>query len=95
MAHMIPNQFTAYQLNDQEQLEGACLTITQKQLIQNRLSDAATKQLNLDYDPAEPLLFVQAEAYNTGQIEAYQFLLDSSAAAEEVLNPVPPQPTTN
>jgi hypothetical protein len=87
MATVIPNEFTSYQLNAQEELEGALLTITQKQVIQNALSASATEKVYLDYDPANPQDFVQQEAYKQGMIAAYRFLLDASDAAEEVLNP--------
>jgi len=90
MATIIPNAFTSYSLNDQEQLEGACLTVTQKQVIQNHLSNTATEMINIEYDPEHPMRYTQQEAYKRGQLETYQFLLDSAKAAEDALNPVPP-----
>lgn len=85
MATHIPNMFTSFKLNEQEQLEGALLTVTQKQLIQNYLADTATEKVVLEYDPEHPLLYAQREAGLQGQIAAYRFLLDASDAAEEVL----------
>lgn len=84
MAQVIPNQFTSYKLNEQEQLEGSKLTVTQKQVIRNLLSDTATAKVNLEYDAEHSMDFIQQEAYHKGQLEAYQFLLDASQASEEV-----------
>ena len=90
MAHLIPNDFSSYQLTEQEELEGAILTITQKQVIQNYLSAAAMEKNGLEYDSEDNLKFVQQEASLKGQIDAYRFILDSSEAAEIALtNPEP------
>ncbi len=90
MAHLIPNDFSSYELTEQEEIEGAILTITQKQVIQNYLSAAACEKNGLEYDPAEPLKFAQQEASLKGQIDAYRFILSASDAAEEFLiNPEP------
>ena len=90
MAHITTNDFTTYQLNEDEHIEGAILTITQKQVIQNALSACAIEKISMDYDPEHPLLFTQQEAYKKGQIETYRFLLESSNAAEEILHPTTP-----
>jgi len=83
MAIIIPNDFTSYQLTEQEELEGSILTITQKQVIQNHLSAAAHEKNALEYDPENPQRFVQQEASLKGQLDAYHFILASSEAAEE------------
>ena len=85
MAHLIPNDFSSYELTEQEELEGAILTITQKQIIQNYLSAAASEKIGLEYDPESPEKFVQQEASLKGQIDAYRFILAASEAAEESL----------
>lgn len=90
MATVIPNDFTSFQLNEDEQLEGARLTVTQKQVIQNYLAVNATEKIHLEYDPEHPLLYAQQEAYKKGQIDTYRFLLDASDAAEEALAPTSP-----
>lgn len=90
MAHLIPNDFSSYQLTDKEELEGSILTITQKQVIQNHLSAAASEKIGLEYDPENKDRFVQQEASLKGQIDAYRFILSSSESAEELLNSSPP-----
>jgi len=74
MAIIIPNDFTSYQLTEQEELEGSILTITQKQVIQNHLSAAAHEKNALEYDPENPQRFVQQEASLKGQLDAYHFI---------------------
>ena len=90
MAHLIPNDFSSYQLTEQEELEGAILTITQKQVIQNYLSAAASEKIGLEYDPESTERFVQQEASLKGQIDAYRFILAASDSAEELLTAPPP-----
>ena len=85
MAILIPNDFSSYQLTEQEELEGSILTITQKQVIQNYLSAAASEKNGLEYDPDSPTRFVQQEASLKGQMDAYRFILASSDTAEEQL----------
>ena len=86
MAHLIPNDFASYHLTTQEQLEGAILTVTQKQVIQNHLSATAHEKNGLEFDPANTAKFVQQEASLKGAMDAYRFLLASSDSAEEILN---------
>lgn len=90
MAFLIPNDFSSYQLTEKEELEGARLTITQKQVIQNYLSAAASEKIGLEYDPENSLTFVQQEASLKGQIDAYRFILAASDSAEELLVTPPP-----
>lgn len=86
MGHLIPNDFSSYYLNEQEELEGSILTVTQKQVIQNYLSAAASEKNGLEFDPDKPLLFVQQEASLKGQIDAFRFILSASDAAEQALS---------
>ena len=81
MATIVPNVFTSYVLTEQEQIEGSILTIAQKEVIQNRLSDTAAEKLALPFDPSNPMEFAQEEAYKRGHIDALQFILDVSEAA--------------
>ncbi len=89
MAILTPNDFSSYELIEQEELEGSILTITQKQVIQNHLSAAASEKIGLVYDPSDPLVFAQQEASLKGQIDAYRFILDSSDTAQDILAPTP------
>lgn len=85
MATQIVNSFTSYDFTDKEQLEGMLLTSLQKQVIQNERARIAEEKLALEFDPAEPNLFLQAEAYKRGQLELIAWLLASSDAAELAL----------
>jgi hypothetical protein len=89
MAHLIPNDFSAYQLTQQEELEGSILTITQKQVIQNYLAAAASEKIGLEYNPEHKERFAQQEASLKGQIDAYRFILAASDSAEEILTSPP------
>lgn len=86
MAFLIPNDFSQWQLSESEEKEGAKLTITQKQFIQNQIAAAAQSKLNLTFDTTNPQAFIQEEAFIAGQISAMKYLLDCSATAEESEN---------
>lgn len=89
MAFLIENDFSSYSLNEEEEKEGAMLTITQKQVIQNEISVFAHELLELRFDPDEPNKYIQEESYKRGQLDALRFRLQCSEAAEEENN----QPT--
>ena len=86
MSRVIPNDFTSYELTEKEEIDGSVLTTLQKQRIQNALSNAAMEKNSLSFDPTNPTRFAQQEASLKGQMDAYRFILDSSAIAEEALN---------
>jgi len=86
MATLIPNDFSSYNLTEEEAIQGSVFTTLQKQVIQNQLSNAAIEKNNLELDTNNPLQFAQQEASLAGQIAAFRFLLDTSAVAEEELN---------
>ena len=83
MSHLVANAFSSYELTDEEALQGAILTITQKQVIQNQLAALAEEKIHLEPDPANMMLYVGEEAYLRGQIVNLQYLLQLSATAEE------------
>jgi len=87
MAELLPNEFTSYKLNEQEQLEGSILTTTQKQVVQNQLAMCAAELLALEYDVGHPQSYIQQEAYKRGQIEMARYILASSDASQEALYP--------
>jgi hypothetical protein len=89
MANLIPNDFSSYQLTEQEELEGSILTITQKQVIQNYLAAAANEKIGLEYSEEAHDRFIQQEASLKGQIDAYRFILAASDSAEELLTAPP------
>jgi len=88
MGRQITTSFTAYELTEQETLEGSVLTGLQKQVLQNYLSTYAEEKIALDYDPSNKEGFLQQEADLKGKIQLIQYLLDSSRVAEENLTAV-------
>lgn len=93
MAVLIPNQFSTYQLNDDEVIQGAILTITQRQVMQNHMASIAGEKLSAAYDVANEVKSVQEEAYNRGQLDLCMYFLDQSDSAIEVLNQQESSPT--
>ena len=85
MAHLIDNDFSSYELNEEEALQGSILTITQKQVIQNDIAVYAEEKLNLEFDTNNQMLFIQQESKLAGQIQALRYRLQSSEASEEEL----------
>jgi hypothetical protein len=85
MATQIPNQFTLFELTENEQLAGQHLSIAQTQVIQNMLSEYCIQKLNLPYTPNDHMAYVQAEAELTGQIGILKAILDASTAATETI----------
>lgn len=82
MSFLIPSAFCSYQLTDEEFTQGSLLTTLQKQCIQNQISEAAIKKLNLKVDPMNPLSNLQQEAELQGTILSLQYLLTLSESAE-------------
>lgn len=87
MARLTDNEFSSYALDDEEQLQGSLLTITQKQVIQNQLAAVASEKLALEFNTDNPDSFTQQEAYKRGQLDTLNYILVASDAAEdEILN---------
>ena len=85
MSSLTPNSFSSYAHSQEEAIQSSLLTTLQQEYIQNQIALAAEEKLALSYDPKDPQSFMQNEAYHSGQLAAYRFLLDSSAAANERL----------
>jgi hypothetical protein len=85
MATINNNAFTQYNLTEQEQLAGTTLNFEQKLCIQNQMASIAMQKLALAATPNDYNTFIQNEAYLGGQLAAFQYLLDSSAASEAVI----------
>lgn len=86
MASIVPNTFTSFKWeNDEEEFGATILTIGNKQRIQNELAIIAQQILNITYDPKETLTFVQQDAHLKGQLQALQWLLDASDAAQTAM----------
>jgi len=88
MASLNPeNPFQLWILSDRETLQGAILTALQKQVIQNQIAYAALSKINLNFDPANPQVFIQEEALYKGKMQALEGLLIASSEAEAKLDP--------
>lgn len=88
MAQLNPeSRFQSWKLSEAEFFQGAILTSLQKQVIQNQICDLATQKINLEFDPAAPLVFMQAEAGVRGQILALEYLITLSSEAEKQFDP--------
>jgi hypothetical protein len=74
--------FTSFTLTAEEELTGATLTYTQKCVIQNQISQLAETRVAMVPDPNNYASYIQEEANVKGQIQALQYLLDCSSAAE-------------
>lgn len=85
MSELICNAFSSFKLTDEEQQQGDLLTMTQKQVIQNDIAKYAESKLALEYDATNPTLFIQQEAKLSGQMEALNYRLDCSNAAEQAI----------
>lgn len=83
MAYLIENDFSSYNLTEEETAQGSILTITQKQVIQNDIAICAQEKINLEYDSLNPQLFMQQEAKLAGQLQALRYRLECSETAEE------------
>lgn len=86
MAHLVPNMFSTYSLNEDEAIQSAVLTIDQEQNIQNQIALMAEKKLLLTPLTADFTAYIQEEAYYRGQIDALKYLLESSILAVQFIN---------
>ena len=78
MAKLIPNTFTAYSLDDKEEIAGTVLNVYQLYVIQNRIAATAKMKLDLIFDPKNPADFGIQTAYQTGKLDVLQQMLDDS-----------------
>ena len=85
MAKLVPNEFSSYELSDQEILQASILTELQKKLIQSDMAQIAQTILNLTFDPRNPDNFLQDDAHQKGQLAAYRVLLMRSQESEDKL----------
>jgi len=86
MATIVPNTFTTYKwADDEEEFGSIILTIGNRQRIQNEIATIAQQIINIEYDPEKTLQFVQQDSHLKGQLQALQWLLDASEAAQKAL----------
>lgn len=75
-----PGTFTKYSLTPEELLTGQKLSNLQIAVLKNKEAEIAECILNLEFDTADHLKFVQNDAYLKGQLSLIKFLLDSNEA---------------
>ncbi len=83
MSYLEENEFSSYNLSDEEYLEGSKLSILQRQVIQNQISIIAHEKNALEYDDNNRTRFIQQEAEKKGQLSALNHLLECSNIAQE------------
>jgi hypothetical protein len=76
------NDFTEYDLTDDEYAAGHLLTIAQKAVLQNRLATYAREKINIPFDPSKVLEYAQVEAELAGKLSLVRELLDACAEVE-------------
>jgi len=86
MAQTIVTSFTAYDLTEQEGLQGSILNTLQRQVMQNQLATIAEEKLRLEFNPEHPLLFAQREAELRGKLDLLDFLMEASETSNAILN---------
>lgn len=71
----LDNEFTRYDLSLDEIQKASVLSEETRALMQNLLSESATQKLDLVFDPNNPMIFTQEEAYIKGKIDILRYLL--------------------
>lgn len=77
------NQFTEFDLSDDEIISGSILSTEQKALLQNDLADLAMRRANIKYDIANPGPSLLEDAALVGQINFIQYLFARNDSAFE------------
>lgn len=85
MSRQINNSFTSYDLSEAEILQGSILSVQQKQVLQNELSQCAEQILALEFVPTNPLKFTQDDSFLKGQMSVLRVILLRSDEAEKSL----------
>jgi len=86
MNKAVINAFTQYALSESELSAGLILSHLQRQVIQNRIAEAALQKVRMTYNLENPTACLQQEAELQGRILTLQQILDDSDQAEaEVL----------
>ncbi len=71
----LDNEFTRYDLSLDEIQKASVLSEETRAVMQNLLSESATQKLDLVFDPNNPMIFTQEEAYIKGKIDILRYLL--------------------
>lgn len=85
MGCLIENVYSCYEMTEEEMLVGAILTNTQQQVLQNEIALVAHELLDITLDTQKLEDYYQEQAYKKGQLDALNYRLEASVAAEEEL----------
>lgn len=86
MPKLLSTTQSKFYLTPEEELQSALLNELQICGIQNQLADSVNDRLALDFDPLNPVVFAQNEAFLKGKIAVLTWLLDSNDDAINRLN---------
>lgn len=87
--------FHAFNLSEEEVLQGSVLSPLQKQVVQNMIAAHAVDRLNRKIDVDNIMKTVQEDAENQGYIRALRYLLEESDRCLETLNTRRTNPQVN
>ena len=82
MAQLERNVFSTYSLTQSEEESGQVLSMYQKMVLQNKISETAFQKLNLVLDVNNPAEYPQQISYLQGQIDFGTYLLELSDTVE-------------
>lgn len=85
MSTITRSTFTKYEFTEQEFHSASLLHEEQKRWYQTQIATLAEAKISLLPDPNNYSDFIQKESELRGQMEALQYLLDCSDAAEQVV----------
>lgn len=85
MARLQPNAFSSYELEESEILGGQVLNLSQKIIVQNKLSIVAHQLIGLKFTSQDPIEFAQQQAYWLGKKDQLEELLQDSSDAEAAI----------
>ena len=81
----LETQFIAYELTEDEMLQGLVLNIYQIAVLQNQINSVAQQIISMKMDPLNPMAYALDKAALQGQLETLQNQIDRSKETEKVL----------
>lgn len=78
------NDFTSYNLTEEEIAAGSILSPLQMAVLQNDLSEAAHQKVQLKVDGTNVTGFIQTEAELAGRLLILRYILDRSEQAKQL-----------
>ncbi len=91
MSTIRPNEFTEYELTEQEELASRIFTVTQVQGLMNLRAAYARDKITLKFNPSNFNEYIQQEAELQGKILLLTVLIENSKEATEVVMSTLPQ----